>query len=884
MRNHVIEKMLNEIIQGNVQVINLYGDKGVGKSYFINQLKQNEILKKKYLCGTVDLEQYAGMPALSMVNALYDMCDFLYSEEAVRLVEFDIADRIDSLRNNRIPYTGRRFEKGLNTSVELTEFVSEFIELPYIGAGIKAAKAAARIVNKYRPKTEEEKALHEAFSKMDKERLHEYLPCALANDINHSKGQRGKKILMIVENAETADFSMFSGNWLNDLVEHIENIIWVFVTRKPLKMNKEVSSFEVLPMNYEEMEAYLSLEKRIPDQLNRYRIFTLSRGIPLYVERIIDLMNQKDGQHLDWEVLNAKGSEYIISETLLSLSDDRKEMLFQLSAARYFDQYIFKNLFPGRLFQVYKEWFDSSLFVQEDGKYAVQNTMKKEIQQFMSKLDSDLLNQCVENLYQAEMRWFEHDGKTAEPKEIGVHMQSLFVYAQQVRSRNTYYQFLMSIKNQLINAGCMSGYYEEISRLSMQKDETGIHALKEKALLNLYFGNYAAVRESLNEGICLCDQMKQIQLKLQFLNIQMNLEYISPSTNINSVQRCIETAEEYLNTLTENLLIIPYKTYMTDYCKIQLYLAKQHVIDLENDKAENCLNEIFKICEDVRKMSALSLYAICAKAQEQMGEILGLRKLRHEAIAMYQKSVETYQVAEVVQDYWDSDFYLNFGLVHKRMTEEYLHLALDYEEEPEKNLNKAFFHLDQALELYGRIKEVIPELLDTYSRMLFGCIEILRQLWKSEQHNDIVFKYIKKANQLLDEAFGMLQTRKNGLQEANRQLYNAMTMVSRYSALFYERIGMDNEAQKCYQKTLQDGQMAIQAAPLHPYGYTEAAQGYACYAKFLLRQKNVTSAYRIANEGLGLIQKGNQMVSSSSGFIEIQESLQQILKRCSREV
>ena len=80
---------IKNAIDENKDIINIYGEKGIGKSYIISKLKQSLAKESEnstsiqYLCGTFDFNNYVGLSQDMTISALYDLCDFLVAKKTI---------------------------------------------------------------------------------------------------------------------------------------------------------------------------------------------------------------------------------------------------------------------------------------------------------------------------------------------------------------------------------------------------------------------------------------------------------------------------------------------------------------------------------------------------------------------------------------------------------------------------------------------------------------------------------------------------------------------------------------------------------------------------------------------------------------------------------
>ncbi|MBE6032371.1 MAG: hypothetical protein E7224_04185 [Clostridiales bacterium] len=858
LRKNYTDKIIHAIEDPSCKVINLFGEKGIGKSALGKYVRDAFADREEYLCGYFDFNQYKGLAQESMVNALYDLCDFLTAHKTVSLYHFNITDHIHSSRQKRVPYADRKIYSYMDKVDEVTGFASEFIELPYVGAGLKVARAVTKMVRKYRPKTDKDKSLYEELSKKTDRELENFLPKSLAMDVNESLPKQKKQLFVAVENFD--DLSSIEEEWFHNLIEEARDITWLILSRNPLNLPRlHVEKIALGKMSREEMEDFLVKEKNISDPQEISWYIDICGGIPLHIDRAKEYLEQqkKLPGEIDWDALRAKKYEHIAAEALRGMSADQKEMLFQLNLARYFDEDLFERLFPGKLFALHKKWFESSLFTEilPGERYCVQNSMKEEIRNYMDNCQAT--EACFRNLFRAEMEWFRNAAKTEgslSPEAVGQHSQSLYLYGKGLPSSKAYFEALQEIGQVLVNGGQMHSYYREL--LSLAKETQGglrLAVLRESAMLAVHLSDYKNARELIRDGLALAEELSSGESKLTFTSIQMALEHIAPAGEKNAPDQCVQIAKDYMEALEKNIKSFPYKTFILNMAKAKLYLAKEYVIKEDFPQAEAELAYIFHLCKDPRKLSALSLYSCCGKAQEQQGEIYAAQKNKDKALAMYLESLETYQVAEVLQPYWDSEFYLNFGLVHKRAAEGYFSLAGKDPEKEEDAIRKAICHLDQALDNYREVKKRVPEIIDTYCKMGFAFTTAAENLWEDDRWNEDLERYLALAEEVLNEA--LEQIKRNGGEgtTGNRQIANSRCILSRTSGLYYQRRGMDKEAEKHFLNALDDGDAAVNAAPGHPYGYMEAADNCLKFALFLQKKGRLDEAKIAVRKGLAIL-------------------------------
>ena len=118
--------------------------------------------KSRMVGGYLDFGHIRTPVEHEMIDNLYDMCDQLKVISNFKPDDFRVADYVDSKRSKRIPYA-ERSETGtgidlIDTALDISEIASQFIDLTYLGAGLKAWKMLTDIYQKYKAVSEEEQA------------------------------------------------------------------------------------------------------------------------------------------------------------------------------------------------------------------------------------------------------------------------------------------------------------------------------------------------------------------------------------------------------------------------------------------------------------------------------------------------------------------------------------------------------------------------------------------------------------------------------------------------------------------------------------------------------------------------------------------------------
>ena len=268
----------------------------------------------------------------------------------------------------------------------------------------------------------------------------------------------------------------------------------------------------------------------------------------------------------DWEQMQTLGYKNIALELLNNLSVTEKEILFQLTFAQSFDEKLFSRMFPGRLFGLYRNWFKSSLFLEDgSGKYKVQGALKEEITSYMLQFDGQRLEEtCKKNLYLAEYAWFKDLDVTSKYSlsECDYHLRNLLAYGMELPSPDQYARDLIQLKHTLLELGYTTEYCDTLSNLAGQASAPiRIAIFQEIAVLNLRISKFSESRAAIHQGMELLSS-RDAEHWITFSLILMELEYISPSDSQDAVQHCVDIAENLIKVLEENIGHIPFKHYI----------------------------------------------------------------------------------------------------------------------------------------------------------------------------------------------------------------------------------------------------------------------------------------------------------------------------------
>lgn len=856
-----------------VFAINIYGERGIGKTAIGMQLRKDKRLSKEMYCGYLDCGQFSGMAGSIMVEVLYELCGVLASMHMPAPLRFHIADSIDSKRYKRISYLNQQKLPGIGLAIEVQDFVDSFVEIPYVSAGLKTAQLMSNLYRRYRPKNELEKKLFAKYSSFGEVELHEKLPEILAEDIAQPVQQKSlnKRGAIFLENCDsllTREGRL--PEWLDGLIRGTPGILWVLFSRKRMEgVGKELP---ICPMEWDEADAYLSQELLVRKEDIRKRIFEKSAGVPFYMQRIAALLEEVgELEDEDWEDIgswmNCSGS--FARDTLGSLPESRREILIQLTFAKSFDEDLFKRLFPGRLFGLYREWFQSALFTKDpSGAYYVQHSMCEELQGYINRENPELTLACLENLFGAEGQWLRYYARASSLMESKRHLEYLCIYGRQLEDSERCFYELMSLKESIFLIGGMPSYCEllEVLAEKLTAPQTRLQAYKELAAIDFCCGRYENAWKSTSVGIALAQETGDVGSELQFLCVQMNLSHISANPFANkegAVQQEIDMARNYQKKVRGAGL--SYKARTTCLVAANLFMARAYIARREWEEAQKCLDEIFTMCGNPVRRNALELYGSYGEAMELQGVLYSEAGEKRKALGAYQEAVEAYQMGEIFLEQWEAEFYLNYGLAYKRIAERHFSFG---------ELSEAVQALELALLQYRTVQEHMPDMMDTFCKIGFACTEGASRLWDKPEWDQITEEYLSQAERTVEEAIQVMEAATGKPTYGNRQLCNIRCTASRLSGLFYNRKGEAEKARWFFTKSIRDGEIAVETASEHAYSYMEYAKSCLEYVRFT-REAGERKKY--AEKGTRAVEKARTYMGDANSFSELLMALEEFL-------
>lgn len=875
IRREEMEPFRKLMDSDEVSVVNLYGEAGIGKSSFVKHLIKSDDVKNRMVGGYLDFGHIKTPVEDEMIDSLYDLCDQLKIISNFKPDDFNVADYVDSRRSKRIPYA-ERSESGtgidlIDTALDISEIASQFIDLTYLGTGLKAWKMLTNIYQKYKAVSEEEKARYQKYESMDDRTLRNSLPGALATDLNSLKGKGRRKIVMVLDHVDSheGELGKSDHSWLHKLLERKDSgIKWVVVTRKPLTDPiAGMEKLEIKAIPDTDMRDYLEKQSIRPADIDQ--IITLSGGSPFYLQRVLALIQEKKSfTEDDWIRLQSRDRLYIAREYVDNLPAELSDILFVLACAEEFDRSLFHILFPEKLFERLLQWFLGSTFEHTGGRYRVQSSMKDIILDYLAELNPNIEQECYDKLFAAECQWVRQYSSEAGA-DLDHHLRNLCLYAKKRGDIRTSFAALSELKGIMLSTGNATLYSKEVEELLTaceQQDGVQLSILLEAALLAYYWADYQQAAQRCVQGRDLARRNRSAAMELQFLAIQMDIAHIAPSEEKDASQQVIDLATAFLTLLEQQRAAIPYRMYLTNKMNVYLRLARAYTTKSNFPRALAYLQDFFKTLT-ADKVSALGLHDLYARAHEMMGNLYGQMGKHEDELDMEYRAVDAYNIAEVMQRIWDPEFYLNFGLACKRLGESCLR---------EGKLEEGLTLIDDALAKYQLVHQNAPEMIDTYCKIGFACNDAAQYLLKHENYRKKAEEYLACAENTANEAINFMEKLKGTETVGNRQICSIRCTAARLSGVLLFTQNRHQEAEESFQKALEYGRQFVLAVPTHPYSYLGNARTYVNYAEFLSETCRLQEAGKAAEYGMEALRMARSYSDDANAFQKEFDRLKQL--------
>ncbi len=888
-RTEYIDEFKKTVLDNRSKLVNIYGERGIGKTVLVNQICEE--IPSDILCCKFDFAEYDGTSHEYMVNALYTLCDVLKkcSEDRKKdkkksgnsahnkfeILDFKIADIVDSSHYNRIPYiersTTKRDFSELGSGV--FDVASSVIDLSAVGTCLKSAKLVGDVIKRIKPKGEREKELYKKYKACSVTELHKHMPLALAHDLNTYVTTSSNRIIVFIENYRNIfDSTNLTGeDWLYNLVDETKEIHWVLVSQKKVtSINIKLDDICVKAMSELELRKYLC-NYGVSDKEIQNNIIEISGGSPFYIERIVESVS-KNVEDIDWNKLKINGIKYIVADNLKHMDKTYKEMLFCLTITKSFDKHLFEQLFPGKLFELYRDWFSGTLFVGNgEGSYSVQNSMREEIKEYLDVEYKGMKKDIILRLFVFEYECIRRkmiDLDSTIGGDISRNILNLLYYGTLLSDYNECINKILNIKNIIISNGFMSRYYEYLLTIYANQKipkQIRMRVMAEIALVAWHSSNYEQAYRFANEGM---EHSEKSSDRLMFLSILMELSHIAPDNG--EEYRAIKYGELCLEALKEARYELPYIKFVHIELEAYIFLGREYSVKGDYDKSEEYLKKVLDFCKNKDKLYPLRIYDKLARAQEQLGDTYGCMKKQDMEWEMYRNAISNYEIAETIQESWSEAFYLDFGLAYKRCGEYCLN---------EGRVQEGIKYIESAITKYNSVKERVPEIIDTYCKIGFSYTDAAKVLYKTEEHRKDAWKYCTNALEIVKEAMEVIYNSVDQHKNNNRQLYNICSTSNRILGLLSEQQNVLSDAEEYYKKAINAAEQSIKVAPMHPYGYLSYVEDSESYVKYLLGRNREEDAKKQMLETEKYIEKMGTNMEDRVRYNELKSRLGQWLMK-----
>ena len=495
--------------------------------------------------------------------------------------------------------------------------------------------------------------------------------------------------------------------------------------------------------------------------------------------------------------------------------------------------------------------------------------MKDIIRDYLAEINPNIEKECCGRLFDAEEQRIRQLA-SGSGADIYDHLNNLCFYARKIGDTRKHFSTLSALKEIIFATGNASIYGSELDYLLEscgEQENVRPNILLEAALLAYYRADYQKAIRHCEFGRTVARSRQSAAMEFQFLAILLDIVHIVPSSAEDASQQVIILADEFLELLEKQRTAIPYKVYITNKMNVYLRLARAYTTKNNFQKALDYLEGFFDTLT-VEKVSVLGLYDLYARAHEVMGNLYGQMGEHEAELEKERKAIDAYQLAEVTQQIWDPEFYLNFGLAYKRLGESCLR---------EGNVEEGLGFVDAALTKYRLVKKNTPEIIDTYCKIGFACTDAAQYLLKHSAYSEKAEEYISCSERTTNEAVSIIEALSGTTTNGNRQLCSILCTAARLSGILLAAQNRNAEAEESFQKALEYGRQYVNEALTHPYSYLGNARTYADYAQFLSETGRRQETGKAAKLGMEELVKARHFTEGKNAFSEEFERLEKLI-------
>lgn len=898
----LFNKAIENCIEDSNEVVVFYGQEGIGKSTF-----KNEIIKKYSedidICD-FDLMLYVGYSFSSVLDTLYYLCDNLEAKKMTKIFKFDIADTVYCSKVVRVPRMQRKKNNVFSRGSDIEGIISNLVDIPYLGSAIKTVELLNNGYKQLKNNSKLVKNIIHNYNSMELKELEETLPKALADDIsqNNKKVNLNKKKVIIIDNFERIwgeENELISRTekekWIYEIIKASKNVIWVIFSNervdwdKRFNFNQNIKQYEIEKLSKDEIKKYINKNEStyiMPDNIKE-KLFELSEGIPYKLDLIIKYCNEKYINNVDIkeEELISISSEKIILSLINKMSERGRELLYLVAVAIQFDKELIRKLNPSYPFELHKEKYERSFLkinnrdtqtYYELNSYistAILNIIGEEQKAYYNKTIFEYYYSCLRQLLNIEF-------DLGIPYKIDYCFNNFRIHGRNLKNKRIYVMSLLDLNDALINNRSASMLLEEYIHIYKKRTEYNIDneiiikIIEQRARLSLIIGNYTETVQAVDDGINIIDKEKDISSYANLLCYKMKVQDMyQTSYSENITQEAINTAEEYLKCLHSSNDIGMNKAIAERNCEIMLFLGKQHVTLGNNSTAEKYYNDVLKTCDDNIKYHMNYFYKYKAIALEKMGEIYAISNNKERSKELYEKALTNYEIAEYYLKNSDYDIILNNGLAWKRMAESYFSL---------NNIDKAIECIDNAILKYHKVENIEPNIIDIYCKKGFAYLDSAERLLNNKENItdkiDVkINEYINKGVEAGNKGLNKLSNSINKDLIKNRQIFDIISKGKRLLAKYNQDKQSEEIVIEYYKDAINAGEEAIKNTPGHIYAYSGYSEACLMYCEYLKKNDAFHSHINeYCNKGLETIEKALEMSNTIQRFISIKSDLKEI--------
>lgn len=834
---NAFNKALNRENINDNKVLVYYGVGGIGKSSLINKICSKVDSSVEYTI--LDLENRDNKFA---EVGLYNLRK--YFNKKIQFPLFDLAYSIYwGKRHPNIPINKNTF-KFMEESNIVLELISALGELPMVGLVhkiIKLTTKSTKAIYNYYISVKNELNLLE---KMSIGEIEEKLPFYWASDFNKSIDNSGKKKVIFIDTYEAIwetdrrEGTFFKKDeWIRNLASCLPGVLLVICSREKLRWEEIDSDWKpyieqhlIGELSNIDAKKFLS-SCYINDECIQEVIVKGSKGVPYYLDLAVDTYNnivQEIGRSATIDDF-AETPREIFDRFILYLNDEEIDTLKVLSVPRYFDYQLFDQLIRG-----FNTGYRSTAFynicrfsfiVQKENEdiYEMHQLMRESLLKNMPTNLCNKINIFMRDYYDIKISTLEDSNILSLNRDLleyyyhGINSYDINEFINKFKNkvdiimRNGKYRILIEIFECLINE----------KQIIEVNNENKIYIFISLSKLYLLVGQYRESEIIIDKALKFLDKiikegndfyLEKVELLNLMIDIDMKLYGVSKALDtILKVNQILELKSQ--KGLEDEEICIKRINLLIKKGKLQVFVADIKGAEVSYLKAVDLCNLLLK-----NKFNG-NIYSLKALSEERIGEVYSVLNQYNKARDYYVQSINSYNQSLSFNNTDYLEILLNKGLAYKRLGEN------DYEL---GNIDNSIENFIEAVKIYDEIIKVSPELISTYERKGFACIDCLKNIIQFSEYNDIALDFFEKgvnAFKIVLETMPMY-TAFNGLSEA----YRCMGMLG-------IKVNTDKSIED-FNLAVKYATQSIELVPDHPYSYNNRGQAYIDIASIFEKCNN----------------------------------------------